>query len=398
MHPFDGVRRALRRAPGACVAAALGLLATGTAGCGPDDGADPGAVARDSPAEPVARVETALVRRGSILQRISAPGSLVAKRESRIGPEVTGRIERIHVSEGDRVEAGEPLFRIDPEPYALALRQAEARLDRARAEREQIAVDLERGRRLRSREVLAEQRLEELRTALEVAMAGERELEEAVALARRNLARTVVRAPYDASVAARLEDEGTTALVQPQTIVLVLQETSELEAQASIPEVHFAAIREGDAALLHVEGMPQPIPTEVGAVSDSIDPATRTYRVTMPVPNPDHRLKAGVFARVEILPRAKSDVLLVPREAIRREEGATRVLVVRDGRAVSVPVRLGVVAEDAVEVLHGLRVDQEIVVGESARTLAPGMRVQADGDAPRPAPASAPDATAEAGP
>lgn len=378
--------------------AVLGVVvAGGPVGCGPREGSDgdtqSGGIAPDIPPEPVARVETAPVRRGSILQRISAPGSLVAKRESRIGPEVSGRIEHVHVDEGDRVEAGQPLFRIDPEPYALALRQAQARLDRTRAERAQVAADLARGQRLRSREVLAEQRLDELRTALEVAAAGERELREVVALARRNLEQTVVRAPYDASVTARLEDEGTTALVQPQTIVLVLQETSELEARAAIPEVHFAAIREGDAALLHVEGMPQPIPTEIGSVSDSIDPATHTYRVTMPVPNPDHRLKAGVFAHVEILPQAKSDVLLVPREAIRREEGTTRVLAVRDGRAVSVPVQLGVVAEDAVEVLHGLRVDQEIVVGDSARTLAPGMRV-------RPADAGPPGRSphAEAGP
>jgi len=366
---------------------ALGVLAV--AGCSGSGGdRNPGPVAPDAAAEPVTRVETTRVRRGAILQHISAPGSLAAKRESRIGPEVTGRIDRIFVSEGDRVAAGDPLFRIDPEPYELALRQTEARLDRQRAERAQIAADLARGKQLHSREVLAEQRLDQLRTSLEVAVAGERELEEAVALARRNLEHTLVRAPYDASVAARLQDEGTTALVQPQTIVLVLQETSELEARATIPEVYFAAIRAGDAALLHVEGMPRPIATEVGTVSDTIDPATRTYRVTMPVPNPDHRLKAGVFARVEILPRATTDVLLVPREAIRREDGRTRVLALRDGRAVAVPVRLGAVAEDAVEVLDGLRVDQEIVVGEAARTLAPGMRVrtaredEAEGHAP----------------
>jgi multidrug efflux pump subunit AcrA (membrane-fusion protein) len=150
-------------------------------------------------------------------------------------------------------------------------------------------------------------------------------------------------------------------------------------ARATIPEVHFAAIRAGDAALVHVEGLAQPIPTEVATVSDSIDPATRTYLVTMKIDNPDHRLKAGVFARIEILPRAKGDVLLLPREAIRREEGSTRVLAVRDGRAVAVPVQLGVVAEDAVEVLHGVRVDQEVVVGEAARTLAAGMRVRVVG-------------------
>jgi len=354
---------------------AAALCAVATLGC--SDASPPVGRPTAEPApEPIVDIETDRVRRGSILQRISAPGSLLAQRESRIGPEVEGRIARIFVSEGDRVAAGDPLFEIDPEPYELALRQTRARLDRARAEHSQIAADLARGRELRTREVLAEKRIDELRTALTVAAAAERELDEAVALAERNLEETLVRAPYDASVAARLEDEGTTALVRPQTIVVVLQETTELEAQATIPEVYSTAIRVGDAALLHVEGLPQPIATEVSTVSDSIDPATRTYLVKMKVDNADHGLKAGVFARVEIVPRAKSDVLLLPREAIRREEGRTRVLTVRDGRAVSVPVRLGVVAEDAVEVLHGVRVDQEVVVGDAARTLGAGMRVR----------------------
>jgi membrane fusion protein (multidrug efflux system) len=336
-------------------------------------------------AEPVVEVETARVRRGSILQRITAPGSLMALRESRIGPEVRGRIAKIFVSEGDRVAQGDPLFQIDAEPYELALHQVEARLDRARAERKQIAADLGRGRELRQRDVLAEQDVDKLRTGLEVARAAERVAEEALALARRNLEQTLVRAPYAASVAARLEDEGTTALVQPQTIVVVLQESSILEAQAAIPEVHFTAIRLGDPALLHIEGLPQPLATEVSSVSDAIDPATRTYLVKMRVENADHALKTGVFARVEILPRAKSDVLLLPREAIRREDGRSHVLAVRDGRAVAIPVRLGVVADDVVEVLHGVRVDDELVVGETARILGPGMRVRVvdpDGDGP----------------
>ena len=345
--------------------------------------------------EPVIEVETARVRRGSILQRISAPGSLLARRESRIGPEVRGRIAEIMVEEGDRVAAGDGLFRIEPEPYQLALHQAQARLDRARAERAQVASDLARAEKLHRKAVMSETEMDQLRTSLDVGQAAVREAQEAVALAQRNLDQTLVRAPYDASVAARLEDEGTTALVQPQTIVVVLQETTELDAQATIPEVHFAAIREGDPALLHVEGLAHPIATEVSGVGDAVDPATRTFLVKMRLDNADHRLKAGVFARVEILPRAKSDVLLVPREAIRREDGTARVLSVREGRAVAVPVRLGAISEDAVEVLHGVRVDDLIVVGDHARTLGPGMRVAtstAGGPTPRrplpPAPKS----------
>jgi membrane fusion protein (multidrug efflux system) len=348
-----------------CPQGKVGSEADAGAGAAPPDAADP-----------IVEVETAHIRRGSVIQRISAPGSIVARRESRIGPEVGGRIERIFVQEGDRVETGDPLFQIEREPYELALRQAEARLDRARAEREQLETDLKRARSLKRENIVAQQRMDQLETQLAVARAAEREAREQQALARRNLDQTRVRAPYPASVAARLEDEGTTALVQPQTIVIVLQETTELEAQATLPETHFAAIQPGDAAVLHVDGLALPIATEVSSVSDVIDPATRTFLVRMPVPNPEHQLKAGTFARVEILPRAKDDVIVVPREALRREDGRIHVLLLRDGRTQEAPVRLGTVAEDVAEVLHGLRVDDVVVVGDQARTLGPGMRVR----------------------
>jgi membrane fusion protein (multidrug efflux system) len=363
--------------------ALLGAVAGLGVGLACERGAPPVGSHIEAPLEePVVSVETARVRRGSILQRISAPGTLVAHRESRIGPEVAGRIERIFVEEGDRIEAGDPLFQIDREPYELALRQAQARRDRALAEHRQLDSDLERARRLRREDVLADQDMEQVESALAVARSVVREASEAVALAERNLDRTLVRAPYAGSIAARLEDEGTHALVQPQTLVVVVQEAAELEARAAIPEVHFAAIGLGDPALLHVEGLAAPIRSEVSAVSDTIDPATRTYGVRMRVPNEDYRLKAGVFARVEILPRAKGDVLLVPRSAVRREDGRTQVLAVRDGRAVAVPVQIGIVAEDAVELLGGVRVDDEVIVGDAAAALAPGMRVRTSGGGP----------------
>jgi len=362
----------------------IGIGATAllvAAGCDrPQPAAEKTARGASAP-DPVVAVETARIRRGQILQRISAPGSLVARRESLIGPEVQGRIERVYVSEGDRVEAGEPLFEIDPQPYEFARRRAEAALDRMRAERRQIEADLARAEKLRSRNVVAEQASERLTNALDVARAAEREAGEALALARRNLEQTVVRAPYAGSVAKRLADEGTTALVQPQTVVIVFQETSRLEAHATIPEVHFAAIQVGDPALLHVDGLPEPIEAEVTAVGDAIDPATRTYLVVMQVPNPDHELKAGVFARVDIFPEAKSHVILVPREALRSEDGRTYVLSVKDGRAEAVPVQVGIVAEELAEALGGIDEGDEVIIGEAARTLGTGMRVRVVGHA-----------------
>ncbi len=338
------------------------------------DTADPIALETDVGA-PV-EVTTAPVRRGSISQGISAPGTLVARRESRVGAEVRARIERVYVSEGDRVEEGEPLFQIDASAYEMALRQATAGVDVARAERRQLESDLARARKLQSENVIAEQEIERVETMLQVARARESQAQQAVALARHNLEQTIVRAPYAGSIAARLADEGTTALVQPQTIVVVLQETGELEARATIAESQLAMVRLGDAAKVHVEGLAEPITTTVSAVSDTIDPATRTYLVKMRVPNPGFALKAGVFAHVEITPTEKTDALLIPRAALRTEDGRTRALVVRDGRAVAAAVRIGMVSERFAEVLGGIEEGAEVIVGREAGIIAPGMAVR----------------------
>lgn len=330
----------------------------------------------ESASDPIWEVDTDRVRRGSVVQRISAPASIVSLREAMIGPEVRGPIVEMFVREGDRVAAGDPLFQIDPEPFELIARRSEAALDRARAERKQFAADLERARELQRQNIKAVEETRRLATQLDVASALEREAGEALAMARRDLTRSLVRAPFAGSVTSRLVDEGTTALVQPQTIVVILQEIHQLEAIATVAEIHFAAIRTGDVALLHIDGLPQPIRTTVQAVGDSIDPASRTFRVRMPVDNADYQLKAGVFAHAEILPSAKNDVLLAPRDAVRSLDGKTHVLALREGRAAMAPIEIGLISEDAVEVLSGLRVDDEVIVGESARTLGPGVRVR----------------------
>ena len=358
------------------------LLTVVGAGCDRSPSSTPSMESAGTPPEAVVEVRTARVRRGAILQRISAPGSLVAMRESRIGAEVRGRIEHVFVSDGDRVEAGDPLFQIDPNTYEVVLRQSEAGVDLARAERLQAESDLRRARALRRKDIVSQDEIVRLETGVALAGARERQATAALALARRNLEQTLVLAPFGGSIAERLADEGTTALMQPQTIVVVLQETAVLEAQAAIPESRLTAIRVGDAVLLHVQGLTAPIQTEVSSVGDTIDSATRTYRVKMRVPNPEHELKAGIFARIEILPEAKRDVLLLPRGAIRSEDGRSRVYTVQGGRAVAVPVQLGIVSEEAAEVLHGVRVDHEVIIGEAAQAIAPGMRVKVVNEPP----------------
>ena len=112
------------------VAAALATVCL-LACSAPRDAGPPAAVSAGPELELELEVQTAQVRRGSVEASISAPATLEAQRESRIGPEVQGTLLHVFVDEGDRVEAGAPLFEVDPTPYRFALRQAEAGLEEA---------------------------------------------------------------------------------------------------------------------------------------------------------------------------------------------------------------------------------------------------------------------------
>lgn len=332
--------------------------------------------ALDRAAEAPAAVETRRVGRGRILEHLVVPASLLASRESHMAARVSGRIERVFVQQGDRVEAGDPLFRVEAAPYHAALRRAVAGLDLVTAQRARAEADLARAESLVEAGILAPSRVEALVTERAVAKARESQASEAVIIAQQDLDDTLVRAPYAGSVARRLADEGTSVTRQPATTVVVIQETGTLEARANIAETHFSWVRIGDPARLFVEGIPEPIETQVSAISDTVDLETRTVRVRMRVPNPERRYKAGIFARAEIALSAKSDVLLIPRAALRVDGAAPEVFAVRDDRVVAVPVVLGIVSETSAEILSGLAEGDEYVASDSVAFVEPGLAIR----------------------
>jgi RND family efflux transporter MFP subunit len=369
-----------RAEPRVVLAGVLALAAGSLAlACG---AAEPAVSSAAAAQEPVMAVETARVARGEIRAHLVVAGSLVARRASQIGARVPGRIARLRVHVGDRVAKGDILFEIESYTYAAALKQARAGLDVARAERRQFEEDLERQETLLDKDLVPQQRVAQLRTRVEVAQARERQAAQAVEIAGRDLADTAVRAPYAGSIARRLADEGTA--VMPQNTVLEIQETAWLEARAAVAESRLGLVHVGDGVRIYVPGRPEAIQAQVDAVADTIDPATRTYLVRIAVPNADHRLKAGLFAKIEIDPRSLADVLRVPRTALRTVDGRSEVFRIHEGRAESVVVQTGIVTEEAAEIVDGLIEGETVIVGDAVQLVVPGMKLEetrAAGDA-----------------
>jgi RND family efflux transporter MFP subunit len=361
---------------------ALGLGALALA-CARDEAAVPDVSAsppdgRAHAARAPERIEVGRVEARALRARIAASGSVEARRRSEIAAEVSGRLASVFVQVGDAVAADAPLFRIDPGPYEMALAEARAGLELARAESANAAAQAERLRLLLEQNAASQQRSEQLATRARVARARVEQMQARVARAERDLEQTLVRAPYAGSVVERRAHEGALAGADP---VVVLQESGALEAILNVPEATPVAVRAGAPVRLFVEGRAEPIETRVARVSDRVDPDTRTYEVRCPVEDPGGAVKAGSYARAELEAAREEPAPAVARGALVMRDGRTFVVRVEDGVAREVPVRVGIVDEEWAELLSGVEAGELVVQGEAAGRIPEGTRLRVDGSA-----------------
>ncbi len=325
------------------------------------------------------RIETATVTAEALTANISASGTIEAKRLTEIGADVPGTLAAVYVDVGDVVKAGAKLFRIDPGPYEMALSEARAGLELARAESANATSEADRMAKLVEQNAASQQRADQLRTQAEVARARAQQMEARVARAERDLTRTTVRAPYAGSVVERRAHEGALAGSDP---ILVLQESSALEAILDVPETTPIAVRPGHAVQLFVQGLAAPIETRVARVSERVDPDTRTYEVRCAVADPSGAVKAGSYVRAEIRAAREKPQPVAPRSALVTRDGRSFVLRVESGIAREVGVRVGVQTDARVELLAGVAPGDVLVHGEAAQRLREGAAVAAADAAP----------------
>ena len=322
------------------------------------------------------RIEIARVVPRALRAVVAASGAVEARRITEISAEVPGRLEAVFVQVGDEVEAGAPLFRVDPGPYEMALAEARAGLALARAESANAAAEAERLRLLLEQKAASQQRYEQLRTQSRVAEARVEQMEARAARAKRDVERTEVRAPYAGSVVERRAHEGALADAGP---VVVLQESGALEAILNVPEATPVPVRVGDPVRLFVEGRAEPIETVVARVSERVDPDTRTYEVRCAVEDPTRAVKAGSYARAELEATRDAPQPVVARSSVVTRDGRSFVIRVEAGVAREVPVRVGILDGDWAEILSGLAAGDVVVQGEAAQRIPDGTPLRVDG-------------------
>jgi membrane fusion protein (multidrug efflux system) len=331
------------------------------------DGEAEAAVGREPDAVPV---KIAAVEAGTLRERIEAVGSTLARQAVDIVPLTSGRIAVIAFSPGDRVEAGEVLVRLDDEAERAAVAEAEASLREAE-------LALERAKKLRANNTVAQATVDELQAAYLGASAR-------VDGARKRLADRTVKAPFTGVVGMRRVDVG--ARVDDDTVLATFDDLSEVEIEFSVPEIFFGRVRLGQPAAAMSTAFPgRTFSGRIATIDTRIGQISRAFRVRAVLPNPDLVLPAGMFMHIEVVLEERP-ALLIPEEAVVAEGDQTFVFTLQGARAERRPVTLGQRQAGTVEVVEGLK-PGDPVVREGVQRLRDGSAVrvldQPAGAAPR---------------
>lgn len=308
-------------------------------------------------AQPVA-VPVATLTRGDAAEVVYATGVVEPEHWAEVTPLERARIVETCDCEGDPVERGQALFRLDDRTARARLRELEARLSLAEKSLARVEPLLER-------QIVSPDRYDE-------AVADVAELRAAVAQAESALEDLVIRAPLD-GVALRVDAEVGEVATPGEALAWVGQPTP-LLVVAEVNEEDIPRVAPGQTALIKADAFPgRALDATVDSITPMGDPTLKTYRVRLALPD-DTPLLIGMSVEVNIVERVVADAVLAPAPALL--DGA--LLTVEDGRIRRIPVETGVAGPVSVQIVSGAEAGT-VVVSPADPALADGQAVRPGG-------------------
>lgn len=345
-------------------------LVCGCAGSGDkEEPASPGS--RDN--ERASPVEVVRVTKCDFDDAILATGRFEANERVDISPKVPGRIEQMEFDEGDFVEKGSLIVKIEDNEMRLSLERVRAELKRREADLAGAESALERARELHEKSIATDANLEDAQRLYDMARAGIEQVKAEIGLAEQRLADTEIVAPLDGVLTSRRYTAG--ELVTVGIPIFELLQLSPIKIEIRVPERRIAELSVGLKADVTVDALGEArYGGKISYMSPSLDEVSRNLMVRVIVPNEDMKIKPGMFARARIATGAHQNILAVPRDAVMSASDEYEVFVVEDGLARKRPVGLGAEWRAFVEVSSGI-VEGEEVVSAGQHVIRDGTKV-----------------------
>jgi len=369
-----------------------------------------GAVARGRGQKPQA-VQTAKADRQKIVQKVSATGKIQPKTKVDISADVSGKIEKLAVVEGQWVEKGAFLIGLSRERYVAAVESAVANVSAAQANAALVHENLNRTKNEfeRSKELLAggneSKAAFEAKQAdymVEVARykAGQDQVAQANATlkqARDDLSKTTIYAPMSGTISALNKEQGEIALGSQfqKDVILVIGDLTQMEAQVNVDENDVGSIAIGQKAEIQVDALPDRtlngVVTEIANSANTSGNGTTEqkteFAVKIMVTDPPKELRPGMTASAEVITKTEDKALSVPIQSVavrtvdqlamkgeKRQDAEKRykadkngfaeiVFCVEGGKAMAKQVKTGIQSESLIQILDGLKEGDEVVTG-----------------------------------
>jgi HlyD family secretion protein len=382
-------------------------------------------------------VRAATVEARSLESVVRASGWIQPRVSVDVQSDIIGRVTGLFVQEGDPVQRGQVLLRIDPTQYEAAVARARAGVSEAMAREAQARASLLQGEqalrratemRSRDAELISPQQFEETETQAQVQKALHEAALHGVEIARAmlreaedQLAKSVIRAPIDGVVTRLNIEEGETAIVgtmnNPGSLLLTVSDLSVMEAVVRVDETDVPGITVGDSTTLLIDAFPRRrFMGQVTKISHSstIPPQGRAaaqqsqavdFEVVITLDDPPSGIRPDLSATAEIITARRADALAIPIIALTvrerkdledderdlspeqaaalaalspDDEDVEGVFVIRDGHARFTLVGIGITAREHFEVVAGLAAGDSVVAGpyEAVRRLNDGALVR----------------------
>jgi RND family efflux transporter MFP subunit len=260
----------------------------------------PAATSSALPKVDVPRLETMTDAGRELAQGgLRSTGTLHPKQKAELGPKTTGVISKLSVEEGDTVKKGQLLFALDSQNAALAVQQAQASLQSAEINLAAAARDHERTKQLFSSGSISPATLDQTQTRYDAARSQVEQAKVLLSQARKTGADTAVYSPISGVVSAKLKSVGELATQTPPTVVLVVEEVSQLELRARLPERALGKLRAGDSFRASFPAVAQTRELKIARINPTVDARARTIEVVAFVDNADGRLRPGMLTEVD---------------------------------------------------------------------------------------------------
>lgn len=304
--------------------------------------------------------DVATVRQATLDGQVDFSGTLAPVREMLLNARVAGEVTEVPVREGEAVAAGGVLLRQDSRDARARLAQAEAAVQSTRAQLDNADEQVQKYRQLAQQNFFSRNDLNKATTQAAVYASQLKANEADVAVARKELENSTLRAPFAGLVAERLVEPG--QLVMPNAPLLRLVDLRELELAIPLPSSEISRVHKGQVVKFRTDAYGD---EEFSGTIERINPlakdSNRKITVYASVKNPDLRLRGGLFVHGRLQDVGAPSGLVIPATAVQSHDGQDGVMAVRDQHLVWQPVVVGARDERSGQVL----VKQGLKEGES---------------------------------